>query len=252
LNYLIQALNLFIILIAALSWSSVVHAQKLATCEMFKEEPTEIEVHLVQEKPMDVRDYDFSELQTYKKQGLYKWKHPDETLSWVSDMDDPIGGFYRASVGVDVGFGFTVAPYEGQLDLSCVFVDYLKIYIHYGGTIFLDKTFDDVECRDVGVLAHDHLKGRYDIGAGITISTQAMLKQELPDVIKAMERLAVKTEKAQDKVDNIKKSLKAGGRSSAQDIVNEIISLNNAVEIPEDIIVRRQQCIKSIPPQYRP
>ena len=244
--------HFLVVFILCAMFSSYAQAQKVATCEAFKTSPTRIETRLAQEKVMVVQDYTAEELDAYYQKNFYKWKHPDAQLTWISDADASVGGYFKAGAGVDIGFGFTIAPYEGQKDLSCVFVDYLEVSVHYSGTIFIDKTYEDVECRDLKPLIYDHLKGRYYIGAGTAISTEALLRQRLPEVIKEMEYMAVKNDAAQDKVNNIKQALKAGAAASAQDMMDEVISLNNGVSVPNDLVASRQQCIESIPPQYRP
>lgn len=244
--------NFSMTLFLCATFSFHAQAQKVATCESFKPTPTRIETQLAQEKVKDVRDYNADDLDAYFQQNFYKWKHPDAQLTWISDADVPVGGYFKAGTGVEIGFGFTIAPYEGQKDLSCVFVDYLDVYVHYSGTIFIDKTYDEVECRDLEPLINSHLNGRYDIGAGVAISTESLLRQNLPKVIKEMEHFAVKTDAAQDKVNKIKKALKAGAATYAQDMMDKVITLNNGFSVSDDLVARSQQCIKSIPRQYRP
>ena len=150
-----------VVLITCTMFSSHVYAQKIATCESFKPTPTRIETQLAQEKVKDVQDYNAKDLDAYYHKDFYKWKHPDAQLSWISDADASVGGYFKAGTGVDIGFGFTIAPYEGQQDLSCVFVDYLEVYVHYSGTIFIDKTYDEIECRDLKPSASDKRNGAF-------------------------------------------------------------------------------------------
>lgn len=228
-----------------------VQAQGVALCEPFKEVSTKIDVVLNDKDLWEVTGYSLEELQELRQMRFGRWKDPEENGFWISDADETIGGFFRAGFGVDISYAFTVIPYKDRDRLSCVFVDDIKVKIHYTGVTFIDPLYDDVECRDGKARMEEHLRKRYGIGVGAAINTHIKIQKELPKIIPKMEYAAVKKDDALDKVEKIKKSLRGGIDNYARAMRDEIIDLNISMEVPEDMINEYNQCTKAIPVRYK-
>jgi len=227
-------------------------AQEIAVCDSFKETPTKIDVLLDDKKFWNIDRFSSDELKYYREKNFNKWKYQQDNQFWISDADKSIGGFYRAGMGIDITYGFTIKHYEGQgEELACVFIDYVKATVHFNGGVFMDSVYDQLECREIKELSYEHIRKRYSIGVGAAINAQVGIIKELPKILPEMEYAAVKREDALEKVDRIKEALQARMTFYENEMRNEIIEINENFAVPEDLENRFSQCVKEIPVRYK-
>lgn len=241
-------LRMFLILgFIMLSFDAQAKEQEAALCNSFKDTSTRIDVFLDDKKIWEVSGYSFEELQELRQMNFGRWQDPAENDFWISDEDQVIGGFFRVGYGIDISYGFKIAPYKGQEHLSCVFIDFIKVKMHYTGVAFTDPLYDNVQCRDGKAHIREHLKKRYSIGGGIAIGTRTKILKELPKAIPKMEYAAVKKEDAFNKVENMKKALNVSIQNYEQAMRDEIIELNSSMDVPESMITKYAECTEAIP-----
>lgn len=189
-------------------WSLNAYSKEVATCEEFKDSITKIDVNFFDTPVRIVDTYPFDGLQERRKKDFYRYKTNAEDVAWISDLDVSLGGYFHSKIGADIEYGFTVKPYKGQPNLSCVFVDYIKVDLKLESVIFIDPDYNDLECREFKGKVIDTLKSKNSMPLGEMISLRQELIETLPDIVLKMEKHAVKSNSALKKVDRIKKSFK--------------------------------------------
>ncbi len=227
-------------------WSFDAYSKDVATCDKLKDKQTKIEVNFFDVPVSIVDSYPFDGLKERRKKNFYRYKTDVEDVAWISDLDVSIGGYYRAGIGADIGYGFSVIPYKGQPNLSCVFVDYIKVDLYLNGTVFIDPYYKDIECRDYKDRALDILKEKNSLPLGEVVKSQEKLRKTLPDILSKMEKFAVKSSVALEKVEKIKKSLKDGVEKYPISIKTNIAKIYTEYEPPSDLVDAYSSCTEKV------
>ncbi len=197
-----------LVFLLVMFWSLDAYSKEAATCEKFKNPITKIDVNFFDAPVKIVDSYPFDGLQERREKDFYRYKTNVEDVAWISDLDVSLGGYYRAGLGADIEYGFTVKPYKGQANLSCVFIDYIKVDLKLESVVFIDPDYNDLECREFKDKVTAILKSKNSMPLGEMISLRQELIETLPDIVLKMEKLAVKSNGALEKVDRMKKALK--------------------------------------------
>ncbi len=184
------------------------HSKEVATCSKFKDLETKIDVNFF-DTPVEIVDsHSFDKLQKRREMGFYRYKSNLEDVTWISDLDVSLGGYYRAGIGADIENRFIVKPYKGQPGLSCVFIDHIKVDLKLAAVAFIDSDYNDIECQEFKDKVTDILKSKNSMPLGEMMSFRQELIETLPEIVLKMERFAVKSNVALEKVDGIKNALK--------------------------------------------
>lgn len=222
-------------------------AGQVAECVDHKNFKTEVIVSFTPVELAKVEYYDFSEIQKNRNVDFYKWKHPAESHVWISD-DESLNSYYRLGLGVSSKTEVHAMPRPRKINdgFFCVFLKSIHFDLYLGSMAFVDQRYRDVGCKDFNVDLSKFLQRRHNQALETMVRYRREIEEAIKKPIAAIERKAVKQDKAELKAARVHKIFKDAAAKYAQNIHDEIVELNSRIKPDQNLFNHQKNCQSSL------